>query len=359
MDIYVQKHGQQQGPFPENRIRQGLDAGEFVAADLAWMKGKASWQPLASLINLDVTKPPPISGFSSAQTENGTNVPNVVLIPDPVDRTVGENEVHFPPALPSQDIDEAGQFQPNTDQDAHPELTYATEDGETVLFRDAEDFEGRIYLEGGLGFGHWGISPQVLVTSRRFKAGNESHSLQGARNVSLVATLHNDGVGKAVQAGLLALAAMIMVCPAFTLTFQPAGVGTTSSWLTFIPFLALLWAIPVVLLTAMNRAWTRHARLRFWEAVIILSGAQGSTRIVIAIFNQYPVSEDRWILRKINEIEEKNIPKIIEERQRYYDQSVARTQAILKAIERSIYNQQSTPSQAIGSADGIVSRRSE
>lgn len=61
MDIYVQKDGQRLGPFPETKIRQGIDTGEFAPADLAWTTGKASWQPLSALINLDVNQPPPIS----------------------------------------------------------------------------------------------------------------------------------------------------------------------------------------------------------------------------------------------------------------------------------------------------------
>ena len=60
MDIYVHKDGQQQGPFTESRVRQGVDTGEFGSDDLAWIAGKASWQPLAALINLDVSKPPPM-----------------------------------------------------------------------------------------------------------------------------------------------------------------------------------------------------------------------------------------------------------------------------------------------------------
>jgi hypothetical protein len=60
MDIYVQKDGQRLGAFPESRIRHGIDAGEFAPDDLAWTPGKASWQPLSALINLDVNQPPPI-----------------------------------------------------------------------------------------------------------------------------------------------------------------------------------------------------------------------------------------------------------------------------------------------------------
>lgn len=59
MDIYVQKDGQRRGPFSEAQIRSGFDSGEFAPADLAWANGKASWQPLSALINLDVNQSPP------------------------------------------------------------------------------------------------------------------------------------------------------------------------------------------------------------------------------------------------------------------------------------------------------------
>ena len=68
MDIYVQKNGQQQGPFPETKIREGIDAGEFKPDDLAWTVGKASWQPLSALINLEVDQPPPIHSERSSTT---------------------------------------------------------------------------------------------------------------------------------------------------------------------------------------------------------------------------------------------------------------------------------------------------
>ena len=61
MDIYVQKNGQQHGPIPETKVREGIDAGKYSPNDLAWTAGKASWQPLSVLIKLDVNLPPPIT----------------------------------------------------------------------------------------------------------------------------------------------------------------------------------------------------------------------------------------------------------------------------------------------------------
>ena len=50
MDIYVLKNDEQQGPFPETRIRQGIDAGEFTLDDLAWTEGRSEWDTLESVI---------------------------------------------------------------------------------------------------------------------------------------------------------------------------------------------------------------------------------------------------------------------------------------------------------------------
>ena len=60
MEIHIQKDGQKHGPFSEAQIRSGLDAGQFAPDDLAWSTGKASWQPLSALMNLDVNQPPPL-----------------------------------------------------------------------------------------------------------------------------------------------------------------------------------------------------------------------------------------------------------------------------------------------------------
>jgi hypothetical protein len=60
MQIYVQKNSEQTGPFEEAQIRAGIDSGEFKTDDLAWTTGKASWQPLSTLLTLDTSNPPPI-----------------------------------------------------------------------------------------------------------------------------------------------------------------------------------------------------------------------------------------------------------------------------------------------------------
>ena len=78
MDIYVQKDGQQLGPFSEVKIRAGIDAGEFAPDDHAWTSGKASWQPISALISLDVNRPPPFS-----ESTNDTAVEHDLVKPPP------------------------------------------------------------------------------------------------------------------------------------------------------------------------------------------------------------------------------------------------------------------------------------
>jgi hypothetical protein len=56
MEIYVQKNNQQLGPFPESKIKDGLDAGEFQATDLVWYEGLSEW---ISIARMGETKLPP------------------------------------------------------------------------------------------------------------------------------------------------------------------------------------------------------------------------------------------------------------------------------------------------------------
>lgn len=37
------------GVFEEEKVREGLGTGEFIATDLGWMEGMANWRPLAEL----------------------------------------------------------------------------------------------------------------------------------------------------------------------------------------------------------------------------------------------------------------------------------------------------------------------
>ncbi len=47
MQIYIQHHGQQLGPFTEAEFRAKLTSGEISAQDHIWYQGMASWMPVA------------------------------------------------------------------------------------------------------------------------------------------------------------------------------------------------------------------------------------------------------------------------------------------------------------------------
>ena len=51
MKIHLSRAGQSLGQFTPEELRAGYGDGKFVAADLAWRDGMASWQPLAGVID--------------------------------------------------------------------------------------------------------------------------------------------------------------------------------------------------------------------------------------------------------------------------------------------------------------------
>lgn len=63
MDIYIYKNGQQQGPFNERTIQNGLNSGEFAYSDLAWHQGMTDWQPLSQI--LPALSAPPVSSVDA------------------------------------------------------------------------------------------------------------------------------------------------------------------------------------------------------------------------------------------------------------------------------------------------------
>ena len=46
MEIHIARDGSALGVFPEQEVREGLASGRFVASDLAWRPGMATWSPL-------------------------------------------------------------------------------------------------------------------------------------------------------------------------------------------------------------------------------------------------------------------------------------------------------------------------
>jgi S1-C subfamily serine protease len=73
-EFFVQKNGHQFGPFDENTIRREIDAGRFSGEDSGWLPGRADWQPLHELFDLDTTKPPPIITAPAPQRSAGTGL---------------------------------------------------------------------------------------------------------------------------------------------------------------------------------------------------------------------------------------------------------------------------------------------
>src|SRR5947209_7650538 len=45
--IHVNRGGTNLGTFSEDEVRKGLSEGRFLATDLGWREGMASWQPLS------------------------------------------------------------------------------------------------------------------------------------------------------------------------------------------------------------------------------------------------------------------------------------------------------------------------
>lgn len=144
MDIYVQKDGQKLGPFPETKIRQGLDAGEFAPDDLAWRNGKASWQPLSALIALDVTQAPPFPA-------NGEAVADLAGRPN---GSEGASRKTYP----------------TTETSSSPHLAE-----EQVVYDDGTSFQPARFTINGQSV----QSPHVLVTTKRIRINSDNYLLSG------------------------------------------------------------------------------------------------------------------------------------------------------------------------------------
>ena len=69
MKIHLSRAGQSLGQFTPEELRAGYGDGKFVAADLAWRDGMASWQPLAGVI--DEFAPAGEDDAAAAMVESG------------------------------------------------------------------------------------------------------------------------------------------------------------------------------------------------------------------------------------------------------------------------------------------------
>ena len=59
MQIWVQKDGQNFGPFSPEDLTQHVTAGAFSANDIGWFEGSADWIPLNQIPSLSFTVPTP------------------------------------------------------------------------------------------------------------------------------------------------------------------------------------------------------------------------------------------------------------------------------------------------------------
>ncbi len=68
MQIYLQKNGQQLGPFPDAKVAEMLQAGQAAPTDPAWTEGMEKWKPLSTFAQFEsaVSGPPPLPASAPA-----------------------------------------------------------------------------------------------------------------------------------------------------------------------------------------------------------------------------------------------------------------------------------------------------
>jgi len=54
MQIFINKNGQQLGPFSESQVAEMLKSGQAAGTDLAWSEGMETWKPLSSFVQLQL-----------------------------------------------------------------------------------------------------------------------------------------------------------------------------------------------------------------------------------------------------------------------------------------------------------------
>lgn len=68
MQIFIQHHGQQTGPFTLDQVRAGMANGIYQASDLAWYEGAPGWLPLSTVPGFGEHLPPAMPGMTGART---------------------------------------------------------------------------------------------------------------------------------------------------------------------------------------------------------------------------------------------------------------------------------------------------
>ena len=129
--IHVNRGATSLGAFPEEQVREGIRAGRFLASDLGWREGMASWQPLSQFTEFaeDLAAAAPAPSAPSPQTPT----PPTMVAPSAGSTTAAPQS-----GLPWDERDSKGLF------------SAFIETLQMVLTRPSEAFTA-MRREGGLG----------------------------------------------------------------------------------------------------------------------------------------------------------------------------------------------------------------
>ena len=96
MDIYINKDGQQYGPYKLDQVNEYLAQGSFQATDPAWSDGLANWCPLNQIAGVvDPSSPTPPSFDPTTYNPNAAPPP-AVASPSPTEAPVTAASVTCP-----------------------------------------------------------------------------------------------------------------------------------------------------------------------------------------------------------------------------------------------------------------------
>ena len=80
MQVYLNRNGEQMGPYSVEDVRTYLSAGSVLATDLAWAEGRADWVPVEQLLaELAVPTPTPASGAVAEEEKTFFTLRRVVI----------------------------------------------------------------------------------------------------------------------------------------------------------------------------------------------------------------------------------------------------------------------------------------
>jgi hypothetical protein len=129
--VFIQKDGQQYGPYTVDEVNDLLEAGKLMPDDLAWFEGATDWAPLAQLA--EGSDPAPESETdTSATVETDPHVTYVPFIKAELERPPGaEAEADFAPEIADPSVGEEDAFAPQHE-------AYAASEGDHVAEPAAE-----------------------------------------------------------------------------------------------------------------------------------------------------------------------------------------------------------------------------